>query len=187
MGWHGIWGTACVACQMWHDGVHGQTEDLRTHPSSLPPLGQVLGRNPLFAFHSTGFQRGRGQTSSETTQQVHDPQPAQYQLSFISSSSILVRASCPALVRPRHPTLTYTRPRRQSRRGKGTGQDIRQAGQPYDHDDGDPDVTTEMPHQPKTPSPSPCRQVKRGLHRAPALSHLLYCNITCHVVPWLRP
>lgn len=38
MGWHGIWGTACVACQMWHDGVHGQTEDLcvpTRHPSLL--------------------------------------------------------------------------------------------------------------------------------------------------------
>lgn len=44
-----------------------------------------------------------------------------------------------------------------------------------------------MPHQPNRPSPSSCRQVKRGLHRAPALFHMLYCNVICDVVPWLRP
>lgn len=56
------------------------------YPPVIPPSsGAVWGRNPLFAFHSTGFQRVRGQTTSETTQTVHDPQPAQYQLSFISS------------------------------------------------------------------------------------------------------
>lgn len=62
------------------------------------------------------------------------------------------------------------------------------AGQPYDHDDGDPDVTTETPHQPNPPFAFPMQTGKtRAPSRARSFSQsaMVYCNIICDGPPAL--
>lgn len=154
-----------------------------TRQSLLPP-GRFWAQTlflPFIAPVSKGYE---GRQLLRRRRQCTTPSQPNIQLSFISSFVYFGACVLPGPSPTSKPDRDVHIHPPTAQRG-GTGQDTPQAGQPYDHDDDDPDVTTEMPHQPNPPSPSPCRQVKRGLHRAPALSHLLCCTAISFVVSCL--
>lgn len=100
-----VWGSACVACQMWHDGVHGRRKApastcVPTRQSLLPPVRFKFGAQTLFLPFIAPVSKGyEGRQLLRRRRQCTTPSQPNIQLPFISSF-VYFGACCPALVRP---------------------------------------------------------------------------------------
>lgn len=98
----GIWGTTCVACQMWHDGVHGPSKApasctcVSTHHPSLPlaPQERFWAETLFLPFIAPVSNGDEGRQVLRRHSKRTTPSQPDSQLSFIPYfSSILVRAA----------------------------------------------------------------------------------------------